>query len=163
MLGNGNECPIRIKIDQKQLQDVEYFKNLSSIITNDAGFTNEIKPRISLTKAAINKNKTLFTSKLDLNLGKKPVMCYIWRIALYGAETWTFQKIDQKYLESFRCGTGKGSRRSVGQIVWKGRIILLYSTKDERNTLDTTDIRKADWIGHNMRINCIINTLLKER
>jgi len=43
----------------------------------------------------------LFTSKLDLNLGKKPVMCYIWRIALYGAESWTFKRIDQKYLESF--------------------------------------------------------------
>jgi hypothetical protein len=24
-----------------------------------------------------------------------------WSIALYGAETWTLQKVDQKYLESF--------------------------------------------------------------
>ena len=27
--------------------------------------------------------------------------CYIWSIALYGAETWTLRKVDQKYLESF--------------------------------------------------------------
>ena len=27
--------------------------------------------------------------------------CYIWSIALYGAETWTLRKIDQKYLENF--------------------------------------------------------------
>ena len=27
--------------------------------------------------------------------------CYIWGIALYGAETWTLRKSDQKYLESF--------------------------------------------------------------
>jgi len=45
--------------------------------------------------------KVLFTSKLDLNLRTKLVKCYIWSIALYGAETWTLRKIDQKYPESF--------------------------------------------------------------
>ena len=43
----------------------------------------------------------LFTSKLDLNLGKKLVKCCIWSIALYGAETWTLEKVKQKCLESF--------------------------------------------------------------
>jgi len=51
--------------------------------------------------AAFNKVKALFTSKLDLNLGKKLVTCYIWSIALYGVETWTPRKVDQKYLECF--------------------------------------------------------------
>jgi hypothetical protein len=54
-----------------------------------------------MVKAAFNKKKTLFTSKLDFNLRKKLVKCYIWSIALYGAETWTLRKTDQKYLESF--------------------------------------------------------------
>jgi hypothetical protein len=58
-----------------------------------------------MTKAAFNKKTTLFTSKLDLELRKKLVKCYIWSKALYGAETWTLRKLDQKYLESFemRC------------------------------------------------------------
>jgi len=30
----------------------------------------------------------------------KLVKCYIWSIALYGAETWTL-RADQKHLESF--------------------------------------------------------------
>jgi hypothetical protein len=54
-----------------------------------------------MTKAAFNKKKALFTSKLDLNLRKKLVKCYIWIIAFYGAETWPLRKVDQKYLESF--------------------------------------------------------------
>jgi hypothetical protein len=37
-----------------------------------------------------NNNKTLSTTKLDLNLRKKPVKCYIWSIALYGTETGHF-------------------------------------------------------------------------
>jgi hypothetical protein len=53
----------------------------------------EIKSRTAMAKAAFNK-KTLFTSKLDLNLKKKLVKCYIWSIALYGAETWTLRKVD---------------------------------------------------------------------
>jgi hypothetical protein len=54
-----------------------------------------------MAKAAFNKKKNLSTSNLDLILRKKLVKCYIWSIALYGAETWTLQKVDQKYLESF--------------------------------------------------------------
>jgi hypothetical protein len=49
-----------------------------------------------MAKAAFNEKKTLFTSKLDLNLWKKLVKWYIWSIALYGAETWTLRKVDQK-------------------------------------------------------------------
>jgi len=37
-----------------------------------------VNSRISMAKAAINNKKTLFTSRLDLILGKKPVKCYIW-------------------------------------------------------------------------------------
>jgi hypothetical protein len=59
------------------------------------------KLRIAMAKAAFNKKKTLFTSKLDLVLRKKLVKCYFWSIALYGAETWSLRKLDQKYLESF--------------------------------------------------------------
>jgi hypothetical protein len=76
--------------------------------------TREIKSRIDIEKAAFNKKKTLFTSKLDLNLRKKLVKCYNWSIALYGAEKWTLWKVDQKYLESF--GVGEEWRRSVGPI-----------------------------------------------
>ena len=49
-----------------------------------------------MAKAAFNQKKTLFTSKLDLNLRKKQVKCYIWSMALYGAETWTLLVADQK-------------------------------------------------------------------
>ena len=67
-----------------------------------------------MAKAAFGKKKTLFTRKLDLNLRKKLIKCYIWSMALYGAETWTLRAADQKYLESFemRCW-----RRSVGPIM----------------------------------------------
>ena len=54
-----------------------------------------------MAKAAFNKKTTLLTSKLELNLRKKLVKYYIWSIVLYSAETWTLQKVDWKYAESF--------------------------------------------------------------
>jgi len=54
-----------------------------------------------MAKAVFSKKKTIFTSKLDLNLRKKQVKCYIWCMALYGAETWTLRAADQKYPGKF--------------------------------------------------------------
>ena len=53
-------------IDQKKLEDVECFKYLGSILTNDGKCTCDFKSRIAMAKAAFNKKKTVFTSKLDL-------------------------------------------------------------------------------------------------
>jgi hypothetical protein len=44
-----------------------------------------------MAKAAFNKKRTLFTGTLELELRKKLVKCYVWSIALYGAETWTLR------------------------------------------------------------------------
>jgi hypothetical protein len=74
------------------VENVEEFTYLGSMITNDARCTREIKARIAIAKPTFNKKKTLFTSKLDLELRKKLVKCYIWSIALYGAETWTLRR-----------------------------------------------------------------------
>jgi len=54
-----------------------------------------------MAKAAFNKKRALFTSTLDLELGKKLVKCYIWSITLYGAETWTLRAVDQKHRGKF--------------------------------------------------------------
>jgi hypothetical protein len=70
-----------------------------------------------MEKATFNNKKALLTNKLDLNTRKKLVNCYIRSIALYGAETWTLRKVDQKYLEVLKCGAGEGWRRSVGLIL----------------------------------------------
>jgi len=67
----------KIMIDQKQLENVESFKYLGSMLTNDGRCTCEIKCRIAMAKAAFSKKKALFSSTLDLKLRKKLVKCYI--------------------------------------------------------------------------------------
>jgi hypothetical protein len=66
---------------------------------------------------------------VDLDLRKKPMKGYIWGTALCGAETWTFRKIDQKYLESFEVCYWR--RRE--KIIWTDRIQneVLHRVKEE--------------------------------
>jgi len=59
--------PVTIMIDQKQLENVECFKYLGSMLTNYGRYTCKIKSRIAMAYVAFNKKKTLFTRKLDLN------------------------------------------------------------------------------------------------
>jgi hypothetical protein len=52
--------PVTIMIDQKQLENVECFKYLGSMLTNDGISTCEIKSRIAIAKAAFNKKKIFY-------------------------------------------------------------------------------------------------------
>jgi hypothetical protein len=47
-------------IDQKQLENVEYFNYLGSMITSDARCTREIKSRIAMAKNSIQQEEKSF-------------------------------------------------------------------------------------------------------
>jgi hypothetical protein len=67
---------------------------------------------------------------------------------LYGAQTWTLRKLDQKYLESFE--------------MWcVNNEAVLYRVKEERNILHTVRRRKANWIGHILRRNCLLSHIIE--
>ena len=47
--------PVTIMISQKQLENLEFFNYLGSMLTNDGRRTREIKSRIAMAKVAFNK------------------------------------------------------------------------------------------------------------
>jgi hypothetical protein len=152
---------VKIMIDQKQLDNVESFKYWCSNLTNDGRCTCEIKCRISLAKAVFNKKRALFTSTLDLELRKKLLNCYIWSIALYGAETWTLRAVDQKhFLESFEMWCW----RRMEKISWTDHVRnegILLRVKEQRNILHEIRKRKANGIGHILRRNCLLQRVIE--
>ena len=67
----------QIMLHQKKMENAKYFNYVGRKTANDERYTREIKSMIITSKAAINKEEALFTNKLDLNLRKKPVKCYV--------------------------------------------------------------------------------------
>ena len=109
--------PVTIMIGQKQLENVECFNYLSSMLTNDGRCTREIKSRIAMEKVAFNKKKTLFTSKLDLDLRKKLVKCYFGAWLCMVLKLGRFGQQIRNTWKVLKCGAGEGWRISVGSIM----------------------------------------------
>jgi len=113
-----------------------------------------------MAKAAFNKKRAFFSSTLDSELRKKLVKCCIWNIALYGAETWTLRAVDQKHLESFEMWCW----RRMERISWIDHVRneeVLLRVKEQRNILHEIRKRKANWIGHIMRRNCLLQRIIE--
>jgi hypothetical protein len=97
---------------------------------------------------------------LDLELRKKLVKCYIWSIALYGAETWTPRAVDQKHVESFEMWCW----RRMEMMSWTYNVRnedVLLRVKGQRNILHEIRKRKVNWIGHILRRNCILQRFIE--
>jgi hypothetical protein len=58
-----------------------------------------------------------------------------------------------------KCGAGEGWRRSVGVIVLEMKKVL--QRVKERNILQIIKRRKANWIGHILRRNCLLKHVIE--
>ena len=108
------------------------------IFSRNLNFLNDFRKK----NTHISNKKNLFTSTLDLELGKKLVKCYIWSTALYGAETGTFRAVD-KQLESFEMSCW----RRMEKISWTDRVRneeVLLQVNEQRNILHAIRKLKAN-------------------
>ena len=86
--------------------------------------------------------------------------CYIWSIALYGAETGTIRAVDQKQLESFEMWCW----RRMEKISWTDHVRnegVLLRVKQQRNILHEISKRKANWIGYILRRKCLLEQIIE--
>jgi hypothetical protein len=115
-----------------------------------------------MAKAAFNRKSAFSASKLDLNLRKKLVKYRIWKTAFYSADTWALRKVDKKYLQSFEMWCWRRMEKISWTVSMRNEEVL-HRVKEERNILHTIRRRNADWVGHTLRRNCLLKTLLKEK
>jgi len=81
-------------------------------------------------------------------------------MALYGAETWTLQKVDKKYLENF----GMWCWRRMKMISWANHVRneeVLQRIKEERNIPQTIKRRQAKWMCHILCRNCFLKHIVE--
>ena len=80
--------------------------------------------------------------------------------ALYVADTWTLRAVDQKHLESFEIWCW----RRMEKISWTDRVRneeVLLRVNEHRNILHEIRKREANWIGHILRRNCLLQQVIE--
>ena len=79
---------------------------------------------------------------------------------MYGAEACTLCKVDQEYLGSFEMWCW----RRMEKISWADCVKNeeeLHTVKEERNILHTIKRRKANWTGHILCRNCLLENVIE--
>ena len=74
---------MQIKVNNRELKEVDHFKYLGSVLTRDGYCTREINMITAIAKEAFNRKMSLLTSKL--NIGQEEIgqvlcleHCFIW-------------------------------------------------------------------------------------
>ena len=78
-----------MRIEDESVEQVDSFKYLECNISSNLNCCQEVKQRIAMAKEAFNKRRTIFCAYLDKELRKRLAKCFVWSVALYGAETRT--------------------------------------------------------------------------
>ena len=114
------------------LKQVPTFQYLGSIITEDRKNKEDIIQRIKEAKVMFNNKKQLLCSNnLSLEMKKKLIKSCIWSVALYGSETWTLGKNEERFVNAFETW----SWRRMLKIKWTDRIMndeVFQRAKEER-------------------------------
>ena len=155
-------APIRIMIAGRNLEEVDSFKYLGSLLNNDGSCSKEIRTRIAMGKAAFERDKRLMTGKLNMTLKKRLVKSLIWSVVLYGAETWTIKAADRRKLESFEMWVW----RRMLRVSWRDHRRnedVLQEIDEERKLLNVIKERQKNWIGHVLRGEGLLKEVIEGR
>jgi hypothetical protein len=100
----------------------------------------------------INKKQPFSSNNLGLEMKKTLIKSCIWSVALYGSETWTLGKNEERVVNAFETWRW----RRILKIKWTDRITndeVFQRAKDKRLLLKFYKNRRHSWIGHTVRRN----------
>ena len=83
---------IDMRIKDESVDQVDSFKYLGCNISSNMNCCQEVKQRIAMVREAFNRKRSIFCGPLEKELRKRLVKCFVWGVALYGAETWTLRR-----------------------------------------------------------------------
>ena len=150
VVSRKGEGTVSIIVEGQRVEQVERFKYLGSVITEDGRCIEDVKQRIGMANDAFNKRKELLTKSMSKGFKKRMIKTLVWPMALYGCETWTMKKEVIDKLEAFEMWVW----RRMEKISWKDLKTndeVLHLVEEERNFMVTIEKRKKNWIGHIVR------------
>ena len=110
------------------------------------------------------EKKGILTGNMNrpMELKIRMIKCLIWTVATYATECWTMMGTDRKRIEAFEMWTW----RRMLKISWRDKITnqaVLERAGVQRELLQLISRRKHRWLGHILRGEGMLVTLLEGR
>jgi sorting nexin-29 len=136
-----------IRINNRDIERVNQFKYLGSIITNNNNISSEINRRIDMGNTCYYGLRNILRSRLL----KEDTKCKIYktlirRVVLYGCESWTLTKEEEEKLNIFE---RKILRKIYGPIKYNDELYNIYK---EPSIVKMIKIARLKWLRHIVRM-----------
>ena len=146
----NTRCTSKLQIDGQDIEVVEKFCYLGSMITKGGGAEEDVSCRIQKARQAFGSFKRVWAStKLSRRLKLQIFNSNIKSVLLYGCETWKVTRQTTSRIQVFvnRC------LRQILRIYWPNVITNenLHRMTGQRKMSDEIGHRKWGWIGHTLR------------
>ena len=161
-VSRSGERDINISLNGMKIEQVKKFQYLGSIISSDGRSQDEIKARLSMARTAFTKRRDLLSKGFNNRVKNRIIKTIIWSVALYASETWTMSEEDIKKIEAFEMWIWRRSEK----INWKDKVTneeVLRRVGEKRHMMETIIRRKKTWIGHVLRGNGLLKTVIEGR
>ena len=140
-----------ICVNKTPLENVDDFKYLGSIKSQDGSSTKDINARIGMAKnRMVQLNNIWKDHGIPISLKVKLLKCLVWPVLLYGCEAWSQRKTDNKKIESCEMWF----YRRLLRVKWTDKrtnISILEELGTSRKLLNIITERKLKYIGHASR------------
>ena len=139
-----------IILNGNQLEEVQSFTYLGSIIDQQGGTDADVKARIGKARAAFIQLNNIWKSReLSRNTKIRLFNSNVKSVLLYGAETWRMTKTTIRKLQAFT----NSCLRRILQIRWPETIsnTSLLERTGQASTEEEIRKRRWGWIGHTLR------------
>ena len=139
-----------VTVNGEELEQIQSYIYLGTMITSDGRPDKEIKRRISMAKSKFFQLGTILRDNISVRVKYKIIKCYVLSVLMYGCETWTMRKKEIRSLEAFEMWI----YRKMNRIRWTDKISneeLLKMLDKERNLVKEICKRKIKYAGHIFR------------
>lgn len=162
LVSKGTIGAVNIVLDGQTIEQVEKFRYLGAMISEDGRCETEVKARIAMAKDAFSRRKELLKRSMSIQMKKRIVKAVVWSVALYGCETWTLKKDETRRLEALEMWIW----RRMERVSWKEKKSneeVLNAVREERSILETIVKRKKNWLGHILRGDGLLKDVIEGR
>ena len=141
---------VNILIDGERVEQVQKFKYLGAMMSEDGRSAGDVKARIGMAKTVFREKRELLTRRFSKSIRKRMVKTLVWPVAMYGCETWTLRKEEIDRLNAFEMWLW----RRMEKVSWtdkKTNEEVLRAVGEDRCLVEKIIRRKKNWIGHVVR------------